>query len=123
MEYQTLGTHVICDVWGVNPRTLNHKNTLIKMMRKGIELCGATVLSIQMKEFFPQGVTILFLLSESHFSIHTYPEKGFAAIDCYTCGTTVKPELAIQHLLEQLQPEKHHIKILNRGDGEITERS
>lgn len=59
------------------------------------------------------------LLSESHLSIHTYPEKGFAALDCYTCGETVDPQLAIEHMLSVLKPETIHAKKLVRGMGEL----
>lgn len=59
------------------------------------------------------------LLSESHLSIHTYPEKNFAAIDCYTCGTTVEPQMAIDYIVNILKPEQIQIKKLIRGIGEI----
>lgn len=60
------------------------------------------------------------MLSESHLSIHTYPEKGFAAIDCYTCGETVDPQVAVDHLVAVLKPSKTYAKKLVRGLGEIT---
>jgi S-adenosylmethionine decarboxylase len=60
------------------------------------------------------------MLSESHLSIHTYPERGFAAIDCYTCGQTVDPQVAIDHLVAVLQPTQTYAKKLIRGVGEMT---
>ncbi len=80
---------------------------------------GAHVLNVSTKEFHPHGVTVLVLLSESHLSIHTYPEKNFAAIDCYTCGTTVEPQIAIDYIVSILKPNEMHIKKANpwyRGD-------
>lgn len=59
------------------------------------------------------------MLSESHLSIHTYPERGFAAIDCYTCGETVDPQLAIDYLVSVLKPERTYAKKLIRGLGEM----
>ncbi|MNP77385.1 S-adenosylmethionine decarboxylase proenzyme precursor [compost metagenome] len=59
------------------------------------------------------------MLSESHLSIHTYPERGFAAIDCYTCGEMVDPQLAIDYLVSVLKPEKTYAKKLIRGLGEL----
>ncbi|MNI62498.1 S-adenosylmethionine decarboxylase proenzyme precursor [compost metagenome] len=59
------------------------------------------------------------MLSESHLSIHTYPERGFAAIDCYTCGENVDPQMAIDYLVTVLQPEKAYAKKLIRGLGEL----
>jgi S-adenosylmethionine decarboxylase len=60
----------------------------------------AQVLSVIDKKFDPNGCTILILLSESHLSIHTYPEEEFAAIDCYTCGKDVDPRIFLPFTLE-----------------------
>lgn len=119
MEYSTFGRHVAVDAWGVRYDLLNDAKWLEDQLVGAAEVSGATVLSVQSRQFEPQGATVLVLLSESHISIHTYPEKGFAAIDCYTCGETVDPQTAIDKLLEALQPERVHAKKLIRGLGEI----
>mgnify|MGYP001210657098 CR=1 FL=1 len=119
MEYSTFGRHVALDVWGVDERLLNDAEELQNHLIEAAESCGATVLSVQKKQFEPQGATVLVLLSESHISIHTYPEKRFAAIDCYTCGETVDPDLAVNYLVSVLKPKKAHAKKLIRGMGEI----
>ncbi|SEL65367.1 S-adenosylmethionine decarboxylase [Paenibacillus sp. cl141a] len=120
MEYSTFGRHVAVDTWGVDFELLNSAEFLQAQMVEAAEACGATVLSVQSKQFEPQGATVLVLLSESHLSIHTYPERGFAAIDCYTCGETVDPQLAIDYLVSTLKPEKCYAKKLVRGLGEMT---
>ncbi|WP_027416696.1 adenosylmethionine decarboxylase [Aneurinibacillus terranovensis] len=119
MEYSTFGRHVAIDVWGVPFEKLNNAEFLQHHMVEAAETCGATVLSVQAKQFEPQGATVLVMLSESHISIHTYPEKGFAALDCYTCGDTVDPQLAIDYLVSILQPKQYHAKKMVRGIGEI----
>lgn len=120
MEYSTFGRHVAVDTWGVDFGMLNSAEFLQNHMVEAAEACGATVMSVQSKQFEPQGATVLVLLSESHLSIHTYPERGFAAIDCYTCGETVDPQLAIDYLVSVLKPEKTYAKKLVRGLGEMT---
>ncbi|GAB6991426.1 adenosylmethionine decarboxylase [Paenibacillus pini] len=120
MEYSTFGRHVAVDTWGVDFDKLNNAEFLQAQMVDAAEACGATVMSVQSKQFEPQGATVLVLLSESHLSIHTYPERGFAAIDCYTCGETVDPQLAIDYLVSVLKPEKTYAKKLVRGLGEMT---
>jgi len=120
MEYSTFGRHVAVDTWGVEFEKLNSAEWLQSQMVEAAEACGASVLSVQSKQFEPQGATVLVLLSESHLSIHTYPEKGFAAIDCYTCGETVDPQLAIDYLVSVLKPKTTHAKKLIRGVGEMT---
>lgn len=119
MEYSTFGRHVAVDTWGVDFEVLNNAELLQAHLVEAAESCGATVLSVQSKQFEPQGATVLVLLSESHLSIHTYPERGFAAIDCYTCGETVDPQLAIDYLVSVLKPEKMYVKKLIRGLGEL----
>ncbi|MFC5402106.1 adenosylmethionine decarboxylase [Cohnella soli] len=119
MEYSTFGRHVAVDTWGGNVDILNNAELLQAHMVEAAEACGATVLSVQAKQFEPQGATVLVLLSESHISIHTYPERGFAAIDCYTCGETVDPQLAIDYLVDVIKPEKTYAKKLVRGLGEM----
>jgi S-adenosylmethionine decarboxylase len=119
MEYSTFGRHVAIDTWGVDFDLLNNAEWLQQQMVEAAEACGATVLSVQAKQFDPQGATVLVLLSESHLSIHTYPERNFAAIDCYTCGDTVDPQVAIEYLVSVLKPDKTYAKKLIRGLGEM----
>ncbi|MBP2000418.1 S-adenosylmethionine decarboxylase [Paenibacillus shirakamiensis] len=119
MEYSTFGRHVAVDTWGVDFEVLNNAELLQSHLVEAAEACGATVLSVQSKQFEPQGATVLVMLSESHLSIHTYPERGFAAVDCYTCGETVDPQLAIDYLVSILKPEKVYAKKLIRGLGEL----
>lgn len=123
MEYSTFGRHVAVDAWGVDFALLNDAEWLESQLVEAAEASGATVLSVQSKQFEPQGATVLVLLSESHISIHTYPEKGFAAIDCYTCGDTVDPQVAIEYLLNVLKPRNTHAKKLIRGLGEMQVKS
>ncbi|MNI21746.1 S-adenosylmethionine decarboxylase proenzyme precursor [compost metagenome] len=120
MEYSTFGRHVAVDTWGADFELLNSAEWLQAQMVEAAEACGATVLSVQAKQFDPQGATVLVLLSESHLSIHTYPERGFAALDCYTCGETVDPQLAIDFMVSVLKPDKIYAKKLVRGIGEMT---
>lgn len=119
MEYSTFGRHVAVDTWGVDFELLNNAEFLQAQMVEAAEASGATVLSVQSKQFEPQGATVLVMLSESHLSIHTYPERGFAAIDCYTCGETVDPQVAIDYLVSVLKPDKTYAKKLVRGIGEL----
>jgi S-adenosylmethionine decarboxylase len=120
VEYSTFGRHVAVDTWGIQFEKLNDPDWLQAQMVEAAEASGATVLSVQARQFEPQGATVLVMLSESHLSIHTYPERGFAAIDCYTCGQTVDPQVAIDHLVAVLQPTQTYAKKLIRGVGEMT---
>jgi S-adenosylmethionine decarboxylase len=118
LEYSTFGRHIIADLWGVDFAKLNDVAFLKKHMHEAAMVSGATLLSIDYHRFDPHGATLFAVLSESHLSIHTYPEKGFAALDGYTCGYTVDPLKSIQYLLTVLNPDKvNSIKITRGQDG------
>ncbi|MDK2822443.1 MAG: S-adenosylmethionine decarboxylase [Clostridia bacterium] len=120
MSFSTFGRHVIADFHGVTEELLNDYDFLRNALYEAAHACGATVVGEQFNKFEPQGVTGVLVLAESHLSIHTYPEHGFCAIDCYTCGTEVDPEKAYRHLLAVLKPKKAFERGLKRGTGEIT---
>ncbi|WP_121610119.1 adenosylmethionine decarboxylase [Mesobacillus foraminis] len=119
MTYETIGNHILADFWGVDFDKLNDMEFLKKEMAAAAEASGAKIVAIQGKAFEPIGATVLILLSESHLSIHTYPEKGYAAVDGFTCGEKVAPEKAISHLMGVLDPEKAFMKKVVRGTGEL----
>ncbi|MEN9406600.1 MAG: S-adenosylmethionine decarboxylase proenzyme precursor [Bacillota bacterium] len=119
MFFSTYGKHVVLDVWGVAFEKLNSVDFLRDRMSEAVSACSATLLSVQEHQFTPQGVTVLMMLSESHLSIHTYPESGFASLDCYTCGKSIDPVVAIDYMIKVLKPKKVYRKILKRGEGAI----
>ena len=65
--------------------------------------CKSTLLNLATHKFDPQGVTGVAMLAESHISIHTWPEKGMAVCDVFTCGDTAMPELGVEYMKEQLK--------------------
>jgi S-adenosylmethionine decarboxylase len=81
-----VGHHYLIDVAGCDASTLNDEEYLKKLLEAGAIFSGATVLKTESHKFSPQGVTAFCLLSDSHISIHTWPEDGRAAIDMFTCG-------------------------------------
>jgi S-adenosylmethionine decarboxylase len=117
-EYLTVGNHIAADFWGVDFDKLNNIDYMYLLLKVAAELSGATVLDQCLKQFNPNGCTVLLLLSESHVSIHTYPEKGYAGFDMYTCGNTVDPLKGFKIIKERLNPTRVHIKELKRGLGE-----
>lgn len=119
MDYITKGRHLAIDFWGVSFERLNDRDSLQKHLQYSLQKNGVHVLSCQSKQFTPHGVTVLIMLSESHASIHTYPEKGYAALDCYTCGDQMDPMMIVHDMIEQLRPKQVYAKRLYRGDGPI----
>jgi S-adenosylmethionine decarboxylase len=87
-ETQISGKHMICDIKGIRNKGLLHDLEGIKTLLDTI--CKQNDFSILEKveyKFHPEGLTLLYLLSESHISIHTFPERDYIALDLYTCRT------------------------------------
>lgn len=108
------GTHLIVDV--LNGSRLDDIEHIEQTFRKCIEVSGATLLHIHMHHFTPNGgVSGVAVLSESHISIHSWPEYGYAALDIFMCGHA-QPHLAIDVLREAFQPQEIVVKELLRGE-------
>lgn len=84
-------------------------------MREGARAAGSTLLDLSSRKFTPQGVTAVALLAESHLSIHTWPEQGYAAVDIFTCGAASTPEKACEHLKHKLQAQQSFLQCVLRG--------
>lgn len=114
MSFETSGKHVMIDVWGCDFKALNDFGSLAEKAKMGAEKAGMHVLSIAIVPFTPQGATIALILGESHLTVHSAPEHGYAAIDIFTCGNG-EPERAADYLLEFLRPVKILAKWVERG--------
>lgn len=94
---------MILDLYGCPREILDDYDYLQEVMETAISMSGATLLRIFGEKFSPQGVTLLALLAESHASIHTWPEQGYAAVDLYTCNPEgVTPHKAVKYIKEKL---------------------
>lgn len=82
----TSATHLLVELHGCDNVLLNDADFIDSLMGKAILAAGATEISRMVSRFVPQGVAALYLLAESHFSFHSWPELGYAALDFYTCG-------------------------------------
>jgi S-adenosylmethionine decarboxylase len=114
-EYETYGTHIVCDMWGVDFDKLDNIEYLSKITNDASLKCGATVLNLSAHKFDPSGVTVVIMLSESHLSFHSYPSFGYASLDVYTCGNEVDPNIAIEYIKNKLSPNYCNEIYLTRG--------
>jgi S-adenosylmethionine decarboxylase proenzyme len=87
-KYDFVGSHFLASYYQCNPEILNDPAAIAELFKEGIGKSGATLLKIADYQFEPYGVTLVALLSESHASIHTYPEQGACFVDFFTCGTS-----------------------------------
>ena len=109
-----LGKHLLLELYGCNSQKLNDELFLRFLINNSAKTANATVLNLISHKFEPQGVTAIALLAESHLSIHTWPESKYAAIDIFTCGKNMRPDLAIKLFIEMLEASDHISKIINR---------
>jgi len=107
------GTHLLVDFY--DAENLEDTAFVEQALRDAATACGATVLQIMLHHFGEgSGVTGVALLAESHMSIHTWPETGFAAIDIFLCGTC-DPHQALPILQNRFKPKRHHMTEKPRG--------
>jgi len=110
-----LGRHLLVELYDCNKEVLNDLGLLRDVMVKAAVDCGAVVLGESFHHFNPQGVSGVVIIAESHLSIHTWPEYGYAAVDIFTCGTFVNPDKAAEVLIEKLGSKNHSIMEIPRG--------
>jgi len=107
------GTHLILDCWGASRLTdIDH---IESALREAVDITGATLLHIHLHHFTPNGgVSGVAVLAESHISIHTWPERNYAALDIFMCGET-QPEKAIAVFEKAFQADSIKVTNLQRG--------
>ena len=107
------GIHLIIDLW--EAENLDNLQLMEAALRKAVEVSGATLLHIHLHHFTPSGgISGVAVLAESHISVHTWPERGFAAFDIFMCGDT-EPEQAIPVLKSAFNPGKLKVTEQLRG--------
>jgi len=96
-----MGKHYLLNLYGCPFTILNDEKCLRNLLCSAAIMSGANVIRTISKKFDPQGITVICLLSESHISIHTWPERGEAAVDIFTCGNT-DPQIGCDLIIKQL---------------------
>jgi len=109
-----VGKHCILELYECDSSKLNDEAFLRDTITDAAKRAGATLLNLITHRFEPQGVTGLALLAESHISIHTWPEAGYAAVDVFTCGDHTMPERACQVLCNELGAGRHKLTSFRR---------
>ena len=107
--------HLLLELYKCDYEKLNDESFLRCTLNRAAKLAKATVLNLISNKFEPQGVTAIALLAESHISIHTWPESNYSAVDIFTCGQFMLPELASQYLIEALKAEEHSLRVVKRN--------
>ena len=110
-----LGRHILAEIYGCDPQILNNKEFIEKIMVESALKAGAEVREVAFHKFSPQGVSGVVIISESHLTIHTWPELGYAAVDVFTCGESVNPWNACDYMTEFLKAKSMTATEIKRG--------
>ena len=113
-ENKKKGVHYLLDVEGIDFKLLNDKDFLDKTCKEVIRLGNMNLIDSKLHQFNPQGLTGIYLLSESHLSFHTWPEKGSISLDFYTCGNFDKAYEGVQYLIKTFKSDNYKLKKVYR---------
>ncbi len=108
-------SHITADFEGVAPELLDDGDGMLLMLTESVREAGLTPVASCMHKFSPTGVSGVVILAESHISIHTWPEQGFAAVDLLSCGSRPAALDAIEYLRQRLMPSSVRVETLPRG--------
>jgi S-adenosylmethionine decarboxylase proenzyme len=122
-EYAFHGRHLLASYTGCSESALHDFAGLTAALHEAVAASGATLLDSVQHIFPPHGMTAVVLLSESHASIHTYPEHRSCFVDIFTCGTTCQVEAFDATLRNFLKPERAERRIIDRHDDMLDEES
>jgi S-adenosylmethionine decarboxylase len=93
---------------------LNSPSFLRELSEKAIELSNTSIIKELEHQFTPQGYTLLMILADSSFSLHSWPEEKFVTVEIFTCAERANPENGLNFLREMLKPKHFNLKKIER---------
>jgi S-adenosylmethionine decarboxylase len=110
-----LGRHLLIELFDCDYDAINNLDAVKATLVEAAKRAQATIVDIVFHEFNPFGISGVVVIAESHLSIHTWPEYRYAAVDIFSCGDALKPEIAANYLVEQFGAERTSVVELQRG--------
>ena len=110
-----LGMHLLVELRDCNPKILSDLKKVEEILVTAAKAAKATIVQTHFHQFSPFGISGVVIIAESHLSVHTWPEYGYAAVDIFTCGDTLKPELAASSVIERFHSKQPSIIEVKRG--------
>jgi S-adenosylmethionine decarboxylase len=115
-EEPSLGSHLLIELFGCKPSTIEKEDTVGSAMLEAAVVSEATIVADSFHEFKPFGVSGAVIIQESHYTIHTWPEHGYAAVDLFYCGGSIKVRRAVEMLQERFEPTRIKFLVVRRGN-------
>ncbi len=113
-EKPVIGRHYYGELYGCDPILLSDEKRLSEIVVEAARVGGFTLLDVKAWKIHP-GVSVVGIVLESHISIHTWPEYGFATVDVYTCGDEGDPRAAFLYIAERLGARRYTLKYSDRS--------
>lgn len=111
----TVGKHFIVELSECSVEVLNNLSKVKEILSQAAVNANTEVKELAFHHFYPQGVSGVVVIAESHISIHTWPENGYAALDIYTCGDKANPRVACDYIAKEFSAKTIHLTEINRG--------
>lgn len=115
MKIEQLGRHILVEYYNCDKEILKDHSIIEEYMKNAAIEAKATIVTSCFHKFNPWGVSGAVIIQESHLTIHTWPEFGYASVDLFTCGDTVNPWLGFKYLEEVLKAERSESTEVARG--------
>ena len=115
---ETYGDHFLVDLHGCDASVIGSVEPTQEALLAAAKRCGSTIIKYFFHQFSPTGVSGVILIAESHFSVHTWPENNFVAVDIYTSGEVMKPDIAIAFLQDAFNAQRVEVFSVTRGQIE-----
>lgn len=112
----TVGTQVVLDLYDCESGHLDDLPWVKATLVSAAHLAGATIVETVFHKFAPWGISGVVVIAESHLAVHIWPEKRYAAVDVFTCGTKVRTEAAIAFLTREFHSKRPMQRRFARGD-------
>mgnify|MGYP001564168203 FL=1 len=110
-----LGRHLLIELFDCDPDAISNLETVKGALVEAARRAQATIVDVVFHEFNPFGISGVVVIAESHLSIHTWPEYRYAAVDIFSCGDVLQPEVAAAYLVEQFAAERTSMVEMQRG--------
>ena len=110
-----LGRHLLVELFDCDPDVIDNLESVKEALIEAARRAQATIVDVVFHEFNPFGISGVVVIAESHLSIHTWPEYRYAAVDIFSCGDALQPEVAASYLVEQFAAERTSIVEMQRG--------
>ncbi|HYE93582.1 MAG: S-adenosylmethionine decarboxylase proenzyme [Candidatus Rokubacteria bacterium] len=110
-----LGRHMLLELFDCDLSAINNLDGVKGALVEAAKRAQATIVDVVFHEFNPFGISGVVVIAESHLSIHTWPEYRYAAVDIFSCGDVLQPEVAANYLVEAFGAEKSTVVEMQRG--------